>query len=107
MSKASASIIYRLHQIGVDTGRWPLALITDTVLYASDDPDPVSAWPGGTKSFGRGFGEYKPEASGLLAEHREFLTGRNYRGKSALTSAVRWRAEMLSGTEDAVAQVVG
>lgn len=99
VSKASASIIYKLQQIGADSGRWPLALITDTVLYASNDPDPVSAWPGDAKSFGRGFGQYKPEGSALLNEHLEFLTGHNYRGKQALIPPDQWCAEMLSDTD--------
>jgi hypothetical protein len=67
---------------------------TDTVLYASDDPDPVTAWPGGPETLGRGFGRYKPEASGLLAEHLDFLNGRDYRGKRELVPADQWR-EML------------
>ncbi len=104
VSRASASIIYKLHQIGVDSGRWPLACITDTVLYASDDPDPVSAWPGDGRSFGRGFGQYKPEGSAILAEHLEFLNGRNYRGKQMLTPPEQWRAEMLSTTETSKGQ---
>jgi hypothetical protein len=91
IAKANANIVYRLDQIGQQTGKWPLAVATDTVLYASDDPDPVTAWPGGPESFGRGFGQYKPEASGLLAEHLEYLNGRDYRGKRALTPAAEWR----------------
>ena len=47
LAKAKANIVYRLQQIGEKTGQWPLAVATDTVLYASDDPDPVTAWPGG------------------------------------------------------------
>ena len=92
IAKAKANIVYRLHQIGEQTGQWPLAVATDTVLYASDDPDPVTAWPGGPESFGRGFGQYKPEASGLLAEHLEHLNGRDYRGKRDLIPAAEWRA---------------
>lgn len=99
VSKASASIVYKLQQIGADVGRWPMAVITDTVLYASNDPDPVSAWPGDAKSFGRGFGQYKPEGSALLADHLEFLTGQNYRGKQSLIPPDQWRAEMRSETE--------
>ena len=52
VSKANSNIVYRLHQIGERTGQWPLAVATDTVLYASDDPDPVTAWPGDPGSFG-------------------------------------------------------
>jgi hypothetical protein len=99
IAKANSNIVYRLHQIGERTGQWPLAVAHDTVLYASDDPDPVTAWPGDPKSFGRGFGQYKPEASGLLAEHLEHLNGRDYRGQRDLTPAAEWR-ESLSLNAD-------
>ncbi|MBV8346516.1 MAG: hypothetical protein JOZ49_02960 [Mycolicibacterium sp.] len=91
LSKAKANIIYRITQIGDRSGQWPLAVATDTILYGSDDPDPVTAWPGGPQTFGRGFGQYKPEASALLAEHIDFLTGRDYRGKRELIPADQWR----------------
>ena len=100
VSKASSNIIYRLHQIGERTGEWPLAVATDTVLYASDNPDPVTAWPGDPGSLGRGFGQYKPEASGLLAEHLDYLNGSDYRGKLDLTPADEWQAA-LPRTADA------
>lgn len=98
VSKASANIIHKLHQIGVASGRWPLAVWRDTVLYASDDPNPASAWPGEAKSLGRGFGQYKHEGSSRLAEQLEFLTGFGYKGKGSLFSSRHWRAEMLSDT---------
>lgn len=91
MAKANSNIVYRIHQIGQATRRWPLAVITDTVLYASDDPNPDTAWPGKPEQYGRGFGQYKPERSGLLAEHREYLTGNGYRGKALLTEMGEWR----------------
>lgn len=90
LAKAKANIVYRLQQIGDKSGRWPLAVATDTVLYASDDPDPVSAWPGDPSTFGRGFGQYKPEGSALLADHLDYLNGRDYRGKRELISAADW-----------------
>lgn len=96
LAKAKANIAYRLHQIGEKTGHWPLAVATDTVVYASDDPDPVTAWPGGAESFGRGFGRYKPEGSGLLEEHLEHLNGRDYRGKRDLMPAREWRTNLPS-----------
>lgn len=99
LAKAKANIVYRLHQIGEKTGQWPLAVATDTVLYASDDPDPVTAWPGGPESFGRGFGQYKPEGSGLLDEHLEHLNGRGYRGKRDLIPAREWRANLCTDAE--------
>ncbi|WP_236057320.1 hypothetical protein [Mycobacterium sp. SM1] len=100
LSKAKANIVYRIHQIGETTGQWPLAVATDTVLYTSDDPDPVTAWPGGPGSLGRGFGQYKPEASGLLAEHLEHLNGRDYRGKRCLIPAAEWCAALPSIVND-------
>lgn len=96
ISAASANIVYQLDRIGQHTGRWPLAVTTDTVLYASDDPDPVSAWPGGPRLFGRGFGRYKPEGSALMAEHVEHLTGDGYRGRDALIRSAQWRPEAVA-----------
>jgi hypothetical protein len=96
ISAASANIVYQLDRIGQHTGRWPLAVTTDTVLYASDDPDPVSAWPGEPRLFGRGFGRYKPEGSALLAEHAEYLTGNGYRGRDALIRSAQWRPEAVA-----------
>ena len=40
-----------------------------------------------------GFGQYKPEASGLLCAYSSFLNGRDYRGKRT-HPAGQWR-EML------------
>ncbi len=87
LAKAKANIVYRLQQIGEKTGHWPLAVATDTVVYASDDPDPVTAWPGDPATFGRGFGQYKPEGSALLSDHLCYLNGRDYRGKRDLVPA--------------------
>jgi hypothetical protein len=100
VAKAKANIVYRLHQIGEKTGQWPLAVATDTVLYASDDPDPRTAWPGGTESFGRGFGQYKPEGSALLADHLGHLNGRDYRGRMELTPTAQWCAQPPGAGDD-------
>ena len=100
LAKAKANIVYRLHQIGEKTGQWPLAVATDTVLYASDNPDPVTAWPGDPESFGRGFGQYKPEGSALLSDHLDYLNGRDYRGKRDLTSASEWCATQPPAADD-------
>lgn len=91
MSQANANIAYRIIEIGQATGRWPVAVSQDTVLYVSDDPNPETAWPGGARTFGRGFGKYKPEASALLADHLEHLNGGVYRGKRHLTPADEWK----------------
>jgi hypothetical protein len=84
VAKARANILRRIVQIGRDSDRWPVAVITDTVLYLSDDPDPVRSWPGKPEQLGRGFGQFKPEASGLLVDQLPYLNGQDYRGKELL-----------------------
>lgn len=96
VSKAASSMVYRIEQIGHDSDRWPVAAVNDTLYYTSDDPDPVSAWPGDQRTLGRGFGQYKPERSGLLAEQIPHLNGKSdYKGKGLLIDYDQWRREML------------
>ena len=90
VAKATANILYRIEQIGREHGRWPVAVLKDTLVYVSDDPDPVTAWPGGSKTFGRGLGQYKWEGSALLAEHRDFLTGSGYSAAAKQALTTRW-----------------
>lgn len=99
-AKANANIAYRFDQIGRRTDQWPVAALSDTVLYVSDDPDPQSAWPGGSETFGRGFGKYKPEGSALLADHLEFLDGNKYKGKKLLIAPDKWRELLPSFTHE-------
>lgn len=85
-ARARANILRRVQQIGLDTGRWPVAISKDTVIYTSDEIDQKLAWPGKPEHYGRGLGQYKYEGSAELVAHLEFLTGRGrYDGKSALT----------------------
>jgi hypothetical protein len=85
MARAKANIIRRIQQIGTDTGRWPVAISHDSVLYTSDESDPIAAWPGKAEHYGRGLGQFQYEASALLESHRTFLTGQGrYDGKSSL-----------------------
>lgn len=90
VSKANYNIVHNIVQIGEATGRWPLAVLKDTVLYASDDPDPATAWPGTPEKYGRRFGQYKHEASALMSEHVHYLTGKGYDGKEMLIDAKDW-----------------
>lgn len=107
VAKANANIIYRITQIGETTGVWPLAVHADTILYASNDPDPLTAWPGDAKNFGWGFGQYKPEGSALLADHLPYLEAdghrsRSYTGKDELVRYEEWKLrlpELRSQTE--------
>ncbi|GAA3132988.1 hypothetical protein GCM10020255_007300 [Rhodococcus baikonurensis] len=71
-------------KIGKASDRWPVAISNDTVLYVSDNSDPIASWPGEQETLGRGFGQYKWEGSALLADQVEFLTGKGYRGKDQL-----------------------
>lgn len=84
VAKARTNILRRIVKIGEETGRWPVAIAADTVLYTSPDPDPVASWPGGAAWLGRALGRYKPEGSALLADQLPYLTGGLYRGKDAL-----------------------
>ena len=84
LAKARTNILRRILRIGEDSGRWPVAVVADTIVYASADPDPVAAWPGQPGDLGRGLGKYKPEASGLLADQEDHLGRDDWRGKRLL-----------------------
>ncbi len=84
VAKARTNILRRVATIGKATGRWPVAIVTDTVLYTSNEPDPVKAWPGGDKTLGRQLGRYKPEGTARLAEHLKYLTGTGYKGRDSI-----------------------
>lgn len=88
VAKARINILRRVAKIGADTERWPVAVIADTVLYTSDDPDPVAAWPGGDAWLGRALGRYKAEGTGRLADQLRFLDGGPYKGKDVLVGRV-------------------
>lgn len=110
VSKTTANIVYAINNIFEQTGQAPLAITKDTILYASDDPNPVTAWPmyaidaaaaatnpKHRSTLGRGFGQWKPEASGKLSEQLQYLKGGRYKGKHKLTRYVDWdiaRAEL-------------
>lgn len=83
-AKARANMLYRIEQIGQASGRYPVAVLKDTILYTSDVADPLEAWPGEAKLLGRGLGQYKPEGSAPMSEHLPFLTGGKYEGKAGL-----------------------
>lgn len=84
VAKARTNILRRIVQIGRDSDVWPVAVSKDTILYVSNEPDPLKAWPGKPAQLGRGFGQYKPEASGKLADQLDYLNGIDYRGMKAL-----------------------
>jgi len=82
--KSNANVLRRVIGIGAATGRWPLAIKKDTIVYCSNEADPERAWPGAESTYGRALGRYKAEGSGSMAEHLQYLTGGAYRGRDAL-----------------------
>lgn len=76
--RAGANILRRILSIGQTTGRWPVAVFTDTLLYTSTEADPIAAWPGDPKHLSRSAGMYKPEGSAPLSEVRPHLTGKGF-----------------------------
>ncbi|WP_337007229.1 telomere-associated protein [Microbacterium sp. LB12] len=88
-ARARANILRRVKKIGDETGRWPVAITRDTVLYTSPLTDPDKAWPGDERNYGRGLGQFKYEGSADLQEHLPFLTGKGrYEGKSHLIELI-------------------
>ncbi|WP_063043768.1 hypothetical protein [Nocardia pseudovaccinii] len=109
VSKSTANIAHFLNTMYELTGVAALAIDKDAFVIASDDPDPVTAWPmreidaaavadnpRHRLSFGRGFGQWKPEASGLMAEQLEYLTGGPYKGKRLLTRYAEWQTQLVA-----------
>jgi hypothetical protein len=58
VSTARGTLFRKLARIGDQEGRWPLAIGTDAVAYASADPDPRAACPAGLR-IGEALGEFK------------------------------------------------
>ena len=92
LAQARVNIERMMHRIGTETadqrsgiGVWPLAWDNDTFVYASNDPDPESAWPGNAKDLGSGVGKVRWEGSTMLADHLEYLSGKEWSGKDQLT----------------------
>ncbi len=84
-ARSRANILRRVKKIGEDSGRWPVAITKDTILYTSSEFDPIAAWPGEEKTLGRGLGQFKHEGTADLQSHLPFLTGKGpYEGKQFL-----------------------
>lgn len=60
-------ILLTVQRNGNSTGRWPLVVDRDLLVYASDDPNPVTAWPGKPDTYGTTPGKWKHEGSAELA----------------------------------------
>ncbi len=91
LARARNNLQRKVVKIGEATGRWPLAWDNDTIVYASDNPDPVAAWPGDPADLGRGVGKLRWEGSTMLNDHLAYLTGDGWSGKGQLTK--NWNPE--------------
>lgn len=92
VAQSRVNIERLIHTIGAATadqrsglGVWPVAWDNDTVVYASNDPNPQTAWPGEAKRLGTGIGQMRWEGSAMLQDHLEYLTGDKWMGKDHLT----------------------
>ena len=110
VSKATANIARFVNTMLDVSDVGILAVLKDTIVIASDDPDPVTAWPMADYdaqalaanprhrvSLGRGFGQWKPEASGYMTDQLQYFTGGPYRGKSELHYYQDWSTRMAEG----------
>lgn len=88
IAKARANLLRAAIKIGTETDVWPLAIRTDGLLYASNEPDPAKAWPGDPTKLGRGLGQMRPERTGLMADQLPHLNR-----KRTSPRDVRWPTE--------------
>jgi uncharacterized protein DUF927 len=61
------AILHTLTKAHELSGVSPLVVDRDAVFYASDEPDPIRAWPGDPSKLGVGLGSWKPIGSAELA----------------------------------------
>ena len=83
---ARANLLRKLASVAQTSGRYPLAIATDCVLYASSDPDPQTACPAGLPydPHGVDLGKAKPKGSVPLAAALPLLRAARRPDKSAL-----------------------
>lgn len=46
IAQAKSNMRWMIDKIGTRTGHWPVAIYFDALYYVSDDPNPITAWPG-------------------------------------------------------------
>ncbi|MFJ2407042.1 hypothetical protein ACIOUE_37745 [Streptomyces xanthochromogenes] len=72
ISLARANITRKMYKTAQAEERWPLAIHTDNVLYASNDPDPVTAAPEAFR-IGTGLGQFGIKGTALMADVADML----------------------------------
>lgn len=80
LGATKTAILRTLTDAGERSNRHPLAVDRDAIFYASDDPNPASAWPGDPAKLGTNLGSWKAIGSAELAvwgpDHLEQKSGR-------------------------------
>lgn len=67
-AEAARRLYRRAAAVAAAEQRWPLAIATDCLWYASDDPDPLTAAPTGLPLHPRQIGKFKPAGTAALAD---------------------------------------
>ncbi|MGV9770562.1 hypothetical protein [Streptosporangium sp. NPDC003464] len=100
IAQARANLLRKLVKIGEVSGRFPLAVIdTDNVLFASADPDPMTACPAPLET-GLRLGQVKHKASARLEDVAELLASRKPFPYNVLTPAADWTPLTTSAPSD-------
>ncbi|WP_203338641.1 DUF927 domain-containing protein [Nocardioides limicola] len=60
ISATRTAILYTITKAQEISGEHPLVVDRDAVFYASDNPDPIAAWPGDPAKLGTSLGSWKP-----------------------------------------------
>lgn len=67
IARARAGILSTIDDVRQRSGAIPIVVDRDAVGFVSDDPDPISAWPGNPDKLGTSTGAWKPMGSADLA----------------------------------------
>ncbi|WP_158603048.1 hypothetical protein [Jiangella rhizosphaerae] len=87
IAQAKSNMRWMIDKIGTRTGQWPIAIYFDALYYVSDDPNPITAWPGNHLEAGKPIepldavklGKPKPQYSAeLTPQVKRLLSRRPY-----------------------------
>jgi len=75
LANARGRLLRRIERVAEQSGRYPIAIFVDALLYTSDEADPTLAVPAGL-TLGLGLGEAKPDGVRAMADVAELLEQR-------------------------------
>jgi hypothetical protein len=79
LANARGRLLRRIERVAEQSGRYPVAIFVDALLYTSDEADPALAVPAGL-ALGSGLGEAKPDGVRAMADVAELLEQRQLSG---------------------------